>query len=166
LKVPRTQVFVNDVKVTDYTEGQPVPPKKLSFEPDRGPRPDKGWIGLQNHSDKDIVYFKTVASAGVRHRAGLYPLAGRAKSGARLLGVPQLAENNLQRARENKIVRISHEHISSLIPQNSTPLDSQAGDSDSWNPTSREKRARWNSYNLVLTHPLKPLRDDGCHMPS
>ena len=57
----RTQVFVNDVKVTDYTEGQPVPPKKLSFEPDRGPRPDKGWIGLQNHSDKDIVYFKSVA---------------------------------------------------------------------------------------------------------
>ena len=57
---PRTQVFVNDVKVTDYTEGQPVPPKKLSFEPDRGPRPDKGWIGLQNHSDKDVVYFKTV----------------------------------------------------------------------------------------------------------
>jgi hypothetical protein len=56
----RTQVFVNDVKVTDYTEGQPVPPKKLSFEPDRGPRPDKGWIGLQNHSDKDIVYFKSV----------------------------------------------------------------------------------------------------------
>ena len=56
----RTQVFVNDVKVTDYTEGQPVPPKKLSFEPDRGTRPDKGWIGLQNHSDKDIVYFKSV----------------------------------------------------------------------------------------------------------
>ena len=28
---PHTQVFVNDVKVTDYTEGQPVPDKKLSF---------------------------------------------------------------------------------------------------------------------------------------
>ena len=26
---PRTQVFVNDVKVTDYTEGQPVPDKKV-----------------------------------------------------------------------------------------------------------------------------------------
>ena len=57
---PRTQVFVNDVKVTDYTEGQPVPPKKFPYEPDRGLRPDKGWIGLQNHSDKDVVYFKTV----------------------------------------------------------------------------------------------------------
>ncbi|MEA2258380.1 MAG: hypothetical protein QOJ51_1205, partial [Acidobacteriaceae bacterium] len=58
---PRTQVFVNDVKVTDYIEGQPVPDKKASYEPDRGTRPEKGWIGLQNHSDKDIVYFKTVA---------------------------------------------------------------------------------------------------------
>ena len=41
--------------VTDYIEGQPVPDKKASYEPDRGTRPDKGWIGLQNHSDKDIV---------------------------------------------------------------------------------------------------------------
>jgi len=57
----RTQVFVNDVKVTDYIEGQPVPDKKFPYEPDRGERPDKGWIGLQNHSEKDVVYFKTVA---------------------------------------------------------------------------------------------------------
>jgi Domain of Unknown Function (DUF1080) len=61
LEGPRTQVFVNDVKVTDYTEGQPVPPKKLAHEPERGLRPEKGWIGLENHSDKDVVYFKTVA---------------------------------------------------------------------------------------------------------
>src|SRR5450432_3485093 len=57
---PKTQVFVNDVKVTDYSEGQPVPDKKASYEPDRGPRTEKGWIGLQNHSDKDIVYFKSI----------------------------------------------------------------------------------------------------------
>jgi hypothetical protein len=57
----RTQVFVNDQKVTDYTEGQPVPDKKFSYEPNRGLRPDKGYIGLQNHSDKDVVYFKSVA---------------------------------------------------------------------------------------------------------
>jgi hypothetical protein len=56
----RTQVYVNDVKVTDYTEGQPVPDKKFPFEPNRGIRPETGWIGLQNHSDKDVVHFKTV----------------------------------------------------------------------------------------------------------
>jgi hypothetical protein len=57
---PHTIVSVNGVKVTDYTEGDPVPPKKLSFEPDRGRRPMFGWFGLQNHSDNDIVFFKSV----------------------------------------------------------------------------------------------------------
>ena len=54
-------VTVNDVTVTDYTEGQPVPDKKFKFEPERGPRPDEGYIGLQNHSDDDIVFFKKVS---------------------------------------------------------------------------------------------------------
>ncbi len=58
---PRTIVEVNGQKVTDYTEGQPVPPKKLSYEPERGRRPDTGYFGLQNHSDNDIVFFKEVA---------------------------------------------------------------------------------------------------------
>ncbi len=61
LEGPRTIVTLNGVKVTDYTEGQPVPPKKHSWEPDRGRRPDEGYIGLQNHSDKDVVYFRRVA---------------------------------------------------------------------------------------------------------
>ena len=61
LKGPRTIVYLNGVKVTDYTEGDPVPPKKFSFEPCRGPRPNSGYIGLQNHSDKDVVFFKEVS---------------------------------------------------------------------------------------------------------
>lgn len=58
---PRTVVSVNGAKVTDYTEGQPVPPRKEDWEPYRGPRPNEGYIGLQNHSDNDIVFFKEVA---------------------------------------------------------------------------------------------------------
>lgn len=57
---PRTVVYVNGVKVTDYTEGDPVPERKFDFEPFRGPRPEKGWFGLQNHGDDDVVYFKEV----------------------------------------------------------------------------------------------------------
>jgi hypothetical protein len=49
------------VKVTDYTEGQPVPERKFDFEPLRGRRPDEGYMGLQNHSDNDIVFFKEVS---------------------------------------------------------------------------------------------------------
>jgi hypothetical protein len=58
---PHTVVVLNGVKVTDYTEGQPVPARKFDFEPQRGPRPNEGWFGLQNHSDNDIVFFKEVA---------------------------------------------------------------------------------------------------------
>lgn len=58
---PRTIVKLNGVTITDYTEGQPVPPKAKWYEPDRGLRPNEGYIGLQNHSDNDIVYFKEVA---------------------------------------------------------------------------------------------------------
>jgi Domain of Unknown Function (DUF1080) len=58
---PRTIVVLNGVKVTDFTEGEQVPPKMKSYEPDRGPRPEFGYIGLQNHSGSDTVYFKEVA---------------------------------------------------------------------------------------------------------
>ncbi len=58
---PRTIVFLNGVKVTDYTEGQPVPPRQFDFEPQRGRRPDTGWFGIQNHSQNDVVFFKEVA---------------------------------------------------------------------------------------------------------
>jgi len=58
---PHTVVVLNDVTVTDYTEGQPVPERKFDFEPQRGPRPMEGYMGLQNHSDNDVVLFKEVA---------------------------------------------------------------------------------------------------------
>jgi hypothetical protein len=58
---PHTIVTVNGVKVTDFTEGDPVPEKKFDFEPERGPRPQDGYFGLQNHSNDDVVFFKEVA---------------------------------------------------------------------------------------------------------
>src|SRR5450755_4160547 len=64
---PHTVVILNGEKVTDYTEGDPVPAKKFDFEPWRGRRPMIGWIGRQNHGDNkaesehDIVFFKEVA---------------------------------------------------------------------------------------------------------
>jgi len=58
---PRTIVVLNGVKVTDYKEGDPVPARKFPFEPQLGPRPLEGYMGLQNHSDTDVVFFKSVA---------------------------------------------------------------------------------------------------------
>jgi hypothetical protein len=57
----RTIVYVNEIKVTDYKEGDPVPERKFDFEPYRGYRPEYGFIGLQNHSDSDVVFFRKVA---------------------------------------------------------------------------------------------------------
>ena len=58
---PRTIVYVNGVKVTDYKEGDPVPERKFDFEPQRGPRPETGYFGIQNHGEKDVVFFKEIA---------------------------------------------------------------------------------------------------------
>ena len=66
LEGPRTIVVLNAVKVTDFTEGQGVPPKVKSYEPDRGPRPESGYMGLQNHSESDTVFFREVAVRPLR----------------------------------------------------------------------------------------------------
>ncbi|WPU93584.1 DUF1080 domain-containing protein [Mucilaginibacter sabulilitoris] len=63
---PRTIVYVNGQKVTDYKEGDPTPKRKFDFEPYRGIRPNEGYIGLQNHGDDDIVFFKEVAVKPLR----------------------------------------------------------------------------------------------------
>jgi hypothetical protein len=57
----RTVVTLNGEKVTDYKEGDPVPEKKRSSQPDRGPRSAAGYFGLQNHNDKDVVVFKEIS---------------------------------------------------------------------------------------------------------
>lgn len=61
LEGDRTIVEINGVLVTDYAEGDPVPEKNADWEPERGPRPRAGYIGLQNHGDGETVYFREVS---------------------------------------------------------------------------------------------------------
>jgi hypothetical protein len=58
---PRTIVRLNGQTVNDYTEGQPVPPRQHDYEPIRGPRPDVGYIGIQNHHQPQTVHFKEIS---------------------------------------------------------------------------------------------------------
>ena len=58
---PRTLVYLNDSLVTDYRDGEATPPRKFDFEPYPGIRPNEGYLGLQNHGDEDVVYFKEVS---------------------------------------------------------------------------------------------------------
>ncbi len=61
LKGPRTMVEVDGVLVTDFTEGQTVPKKKIWYEPERRRRVDRGYIGLQNHGGDAHVHFREVS---------------------------------------------------------------------------------------------------------
>ena len=54
-------VSVNGEPVNRFDPSQPVPPRRRDYEPERGPRPTHGYIGLQNHNPEDVVYFKEVS---------------------------------------------------------------------------------------------------------
>ena len=61
MRGPRTIVKMNGVVVTDYDGSAPVPPKKSQYEPDRGPRPDEGFIAVQHHGGAETLWFKEIA---------------------------------------------------------------------------------------------------------
>ncbi|MGE3821256.1 MAG: DUF1080 domain-containing protein [Isosphaeraceae bacterium] len=59
------RVVLNGVKVQDFNpETAEIPPRVKAYEPERGPRPARGYVGLQNHDDfakGTQVYFKEVS---------------------------------------------------------------------------------------------------------
>ena len=61
IKGQLTTVYLNGKKVNEFRGNQPVPERKMWFEPVRGPRPDEGYIGLQNHGGRSTVYFKEIS---------------------------------------------------------------------------------------------------------
>ena len=60
MRGPRTIVRLNGVLVTDYDGVSPVPPKKGQYEPDRGPRPDEGYVALQHHGGAETLWFREI----------------------------------------------------------------------------------------------------------
>jgi hypothetical protein len=57
----RTVVVVNGATVTDFREGDAVPVRAKPSDPEQGRRPQSGYIGLQNHGDKDVVLFREIS---------------------------------------------------------------------------------------------------------
>lgn len=63
------EVTLNGKKVTHFDPNGKVPERKQDYEPERGPRPEAGYIGVQNHDDeaagqqskKTNVYYKEIA---------------------------------------------------------------------------------------------------------
>src|SRR4051794_22428368 len=58
---PITRVKLNGELVNEFDPKTPVPERKQHYEPTRGPRPDYGYIGLQNHDAGSVVYFKEIS---------------------------------------------------------------------------------------------------------
>ena len=56
-----TTVRVNGETVNTFQGDQPVPARQKYYEPQRGPRPDSGYIGLQNHDAASTIWFKEVS---------------------------------------------------------------------------------------------------------
>jgi hypothetical protein len=56
----RTVIKVNGILVTDYDGAAPVPAKEKTYEPDRGSRPEFGYIALQHHDDTSVITFRKV----------------------------------------------------------------------------------------------------------
>ena len=57
----RVDVTLNGTLVTTLDPAQPVPPRRFDYEPERGPRPEYGYVGLQNHDANSVVYFREVS---------------------------------------------------------------------------------------------------------
>jgi len=64
LKGDSVAVTVNGVSVQHFDPATAVIPERTKdYEPERGPRPESGYIGLQNHDETpgSQVYFKEVS---------------------------------------------------------------------------------------------------------
>jgi acetylornithine deacetylase/succinyl-diaminopimelate desuccinylase-like protein len=66
----RTIVKLNGVLVTDYDGVSPVPAKTHVYEPDRGPRPESGYIAIQHHGGDATVTFKEIALIPAAAKSG------------------------------------------------------------------------------------------------
>jgi len=61
LQGQKTIISLNGERVNEFSGDQPVPPRRAWYEPVRGPRPVVGYIGLQNHDARSLVYFREVS---------------------------------------------------------------------------------------------------------
>jgi hypothetical protein len=61
LKGKTTIVHLNGEQVNEFHQTEDVPPRQRWYEPVRGPRPEVGYIGLQNHDERSVVYFREVS---------------------------------------------------------------------------------------------------------
>ncbi len=55
------EVMLNGTLMTQFDPAGPLPDRAFDYEPERGPRPHEGYIGLQNHDGESAVSFREVS---------------------------------------------------------------------------------------------------------
>ena len=55
------EVTLNETLVTAFDPKGPVPERQFGYEPERTPRAEIGYIGLQNHDKDSVVCFREVS---------------------------------------------------------------------------------------------------------
>ncbi|MCH7837444.1 MAG: DUF1080 domain-containing protein [Chloroflexi bacterium] len=61
MRGPAIDVTLNGAAVSHFSSDDPAPPRQFPYEPERGPRPEHGYVGLQNHDDESRVAFREVS---------------------------------------------------------------------------------------------------------
>ena len=61
LEGSQTTVTVNGKVINEFDGAGEAPARKSASAPRRGPRPDSGYIGLQNHDDDSVVLFREIS---------------------------------------------------------------------------------------------------------
>jgi hypothetical protein len=54
-------VTLNGIVVTHFDPAGRLPDRQFGYEPERGPRPEAGYIGLQNHDKDSVTSFREVS---------------------------------------------------------------------------------------------------------
>jgi hypothetical protein len=55
------EVTLNGTLMTQFDPAGSLPDRQFGYEPERGPRPHEGYIGLQNHDAESIVHFREIS---------------------------------------------------------------------------------------------------------
>jgi hypothetical protein len=80
LRGNRILVTLNGVLVQYFDPATAsIPPRRKDYEPERGPRPESGYIGLQNHGAGSEAFFKEVSVRPLESSRGA-PVPGRRPS--------------------------------------------------------------------------------------
>jgi acetylornithine deacetylase/succinyl-diaminopimelate desuccinylase-like protein len=131
MRGPRTIVKLNGVLVTDYDGVSPVPPKSKVYEPDRGARPDAGYIAIQHHGGNATVTFREITLIPEPTRSG-NALTDRAER--YLVDLLRLDTSNPP-GNESRVAR----YLKRVADENGIPADLLGPDPDRLNFVARLK---------------------------